>query len=216
MHAAANYGVRAVGVTLSRPQADLARKRIADAGLTGQVEIRVQDYRDIDDGPFDAISSIGMFEHVGAAQLATYFRCLHELVRPEGRVLNHGISRPPGRARLERTSFIERYVFPDGELSEVGTVVSAVQGQQLEVRDVESLREHYAQTLRHWVANLEASWDEAVALVGINRARIWRLYMAGSALGFEAGRTSIHQVLAVRTTPTGASGMSRTRANFVW
>src|SRR5205085_2720865 len=168
-----------------------------------------------DDQPFDAISSIGMFEHVGLAHLAEYFRRLRGLVRPEGRIMNHGISRPAGKARLNPKSFIERYVFPDGELHEVGSVVSAMQRQHLEVRDVESLREHYARTLRHWVANLEAQWDRAVELVGPNRARVWRLYMAGAALGFEAGRTSIHQVLGVRTTSEGASGMPRTRATFL-
>jgi cyclopropane-fatty-acyl-phospholipid synthase len=215
MHAARHYGVTAVGVTISREQADLARQRLADAGLSDQVQIRLQDYRDIDDGPFDAISSIGMFEHVGVARLEEYFERLYRLVRPEGRVLNHGISRPPGPARFQSKSFIERYVFPDGELHEVGSVTSAMQRQRLEVRDVESLREHYARTLRHWVANLEANWNRAVELVGPNRARVWRMYMAGAALGFEAGRTSIHQVLAVRSTAEGTSGMPRTRSAFL-
>src|SRR5437588_695158 len=122
---------------------------------------------------------------------------------------------PAGKLRLQSKSFIERYVFPDGELHEVGSVVSAMQTQRIEVRDVESLREHYARTLRHWVANLEDSWDAAVSIVGSNRARVWRLYMAGSALGFEAGRTSIHQVLGVRASAVGASGMPLTRASFV-
>src|SRR5438067_10644237 len=156
-----------------------------------------------------------MFEHVGLAHLAEYFRRLRGLVRPEGRIMNHGISRPAGKARLNPKSFIERYVFPDGELHEVGSVVSAMQAQHIEVRDVESLREHYARTLRTWVANLEDGWDAAVSIVGANRARVWRLYMAGSALGFEAGRTSIHQVLGVRTSSSGASAMPATRASFM-
>ncbi|MEY2455674.1 MAG: cyclopropane-fatty-acyl-phospholipid synthase, partial [Acidimicrobiaceae bacterium] len=129
------------------------------------------------------------------------------LLRPGGRLLNHGISRPPGeKPRLQRAGFVDRYVFPDGELHEVGRVVSVMQTAGFEVRHVESLREHYARTLRCWSANLEASWDEAVQLVGLARARIWRLYMAGCALNFEAGRTQIHQVLAVRPDG-GASGM---------
>jgi len=198
-HAAATHGVRAVGVTLSRRQAEWAEKAVAETGLAERVEIRYQDYRDVADGPFDAIGSIGMFEHVGLSQLRTYFGGLRRLLRPGGRLLNHGISRPPnaGRTQFQRNSFIDRYVFPDGELHEVGAVVSTIQRSGLEVRHVESLREHYALTLRAWVANLEASWDEAVAEVGPGRARVWRLYMVASALNFEAGRTQVHQVLAV-------------------
>ena len=209
LHAAEHHGVEAVGVTLSERQAELAEKRIADAGLAGRVRVRLQDYRDVADGPYDAISSIGMFEHVGLSQLSLYFERLFQLLRPGGRLLNHGISRPPfQRSRFTRTGFIDRYVFPDGELHEVGTVVSTVQQAGLEVRHVESLREHYALTLRSWVANLEANWDACVAEVGEARARIWRLYMAASAVNFEAGRTQIHQVLAVRAADGGAeSGM---------
>jgi cyclopropane-fatty-acyl-phospholipid synthase len=215
MHAAEHYGVRAVGVTVSQAQAERAQERVRESGLADRVEIRLQDYREIGDGPFDAISSIGMFEHVGLAHLHEYFDRLRQLVRPEGRVMNHGISRPPGPGKRNPKSFIERYVFPDGELHEVGTVVSTMQSERLEVRDVESLREHYARTLRCWVANLEAEWDRAVDLVGPGRARVWRLYMAGAALGFEAGRIAIHQVLGVRLTPLGASGMAPTRAGFL-
>jgi cyclopropane-fatty-acyl-phospholipid synthase len=207
LHAAQRHRVDAVGVTLAHEQADLARKRVAEEGLTGHIEVRLQDERDVDDGPYDAISSIGMFEHVGEARLGEYFRHLYELLPPGGRLLNHGISRPAGdKARFARASFIDRYVFPDGELHEVGRVVSVMQAAGFEVRHVESLREHYARTLRCWSANLEARWDEAVELVGLARARIWRLYMAGSALNFEAGRTQIHQVLAVRSDG-GRSGM---------
>jgi cyclopropane-fatty-acyl-phospholipid synthase len=209
MHAAQNHGVQAVGITISRQQAELAEKRVAEAGLSDQVQIRVQDYREVADGPYDGVSSIGMFEHVGEARLAEYFECLRRLVRPEGRLLNHGISRPARseKARLPRRSFINRYVFPDGELHEVGRVVSITQDAGFEVRHVESLREHYALTLRRWVANLEAHWDEAVAEVGAPRARVWRLYMAGSAVNFEAGRTQVHQVLSVPREPGGLSGL---------
>ena len=208
LHAARHHGGRAVAVTLSEPQAELARQPAVKEGLSGKVEFRVQDYRDVDDGPFDAISSVGMFEHVGMARTAEYFGHLRELLRPGARLLNHAITRPPsGSTRLPRNSFVGRYVFPDGELLEAGATISAMQGQGWEARHVESLREHYARTLRRWVANLEAGWDEAVAEVGAGRARVWRLYMAGSALGFEAGRTNVHQVLAVHPGPGGASGM---------
>jgi len=215
MHAASHYGVDAIGVTLSQEQADLARRRVSEAGLDNHVEIRYQDYRDVSDGPFDAVSSIGMFEHVGLSQLTEYFTRIKELMVPGGRFLNHGISRPEGVGALPKRSFIARYVFPDGELHEVGRVVTAMQELGLEVRDVESLREHYAKTLRHWVTNLEASWDEAVAIAGPNRARIWRLYMAASALNFEEARVSIHQVLAVNDRPGGLSGMPATRSNLI-
>lgn len=214
LYAARHYGVDAVGVTLSPHQADLARERVADAGMEDKIQIRMQDYRQIDDEPFDAISSIGMFEHVGLDRLAEYFGRLWALLKPEGRLLNHGISKPPGRARLSRNSFAERYVFPDGELHEVGTVVSAMQAKGFEVRDVESLREHYGKTLRAWVANLESNWDEAQRLVGPARARVWRLYMAASAINFEHARNSLHQVLAVKTGPDGSSGMDATRARW--
>jgi cyclopropane-fatty-acyl-phospholipid synthase len=214
LHAAEHHGVQAVGVTLSRRQAELAEKRAAEAGLTGKVEVRYQDYRDVDDGPYDAISSIGMFEHVGVRQLAVYFERCRELLPPGGRLLNHGISRPPGvasstadgRARFARRSFIDRYVFPDGELHEVGSVIAAIQRAGLEARHMESIREHYALTLRKWVANLEANWDACVSDAGRARARIWRLYMASAAIGFEDNRTQVHQVLATKTD-RGRSGL---------
>lgn len=216
IHAAQHHGVRVVGITISDAQAELARRRVVDAGLRDRVEIRVQDYRDVADGPFDAISSIGMFEHVGEAKTVEYLRHLHTLLEPGGRLLNHAISRPDADdgAGVSRRSFIGRYVFPDAALVEVGTVVTAMQRLGLEVRDVQSLREHYGRTLRTWVANLEASWDEAQRVVGPGRARVWRLYLAGCALGFEQNRTSIHQVLAVRPTPAGRSSMPATRSRF--
>jgi len=205
IHAARHYGVSVKGVTLSQSQVDLARDRVAEEGLSGIVEIERRDYRDINDGPFDAISSIGMFEHVGAKRLDTYFSHVADLLEPGGLVLNHAIARdrPPGRGRVQRSPFIDRYVFPDGELHEVGGVVSALQAHGLEVRNLESLREHYALTLRAWVANLEQRWDEAVDDVGIARARIWRLYMAVCAVGFEENRIHVDQVLAARTPANG-------------
>jgi cyclopropane-fatty-acyl-phospholipid synthase len=207
IHAAVHHGMSGVGITISRPQAELARERVRAAGVADRVEIRLADYRDVNDGPYDAVSSIGMVEHVGHAQLGVYFARLRALLRPGGRLLNHGIGRLPQRRRLlPRRTFVNRYVFPDGELQEVGAVASRMQAAGLELRHLESLREHYALTLRSWVRNLESSWDEAVAEVGIARARIWRLYMAGSALGFEAGRLQVHQLLAARTHQ-GTSGM---------
>ena len=209
MHAAREHGVRAVGITLSRAQQELASKRVADAGLADVIEIRLQDYRDVNDGPYDAISSIGMFEHVGEEKTAEYFGNLFSLLPPKGRLLNHAIARPPhgGKAAVHPRGFIARYVFPDGALLEAGSVVSAMQRVGFEVRHAENLREHYAQTLRHWVANLEANWDEAVRLAGEARTRVWRLYMAGSALYFEQGATQIHQVLGVKLDDRGGSGM---------
>ncbi len=215
IHAAKRFGVSVVGVTLSEPQAELAEKRASEAGVGHLVTIRVQDERDVDDGPYDAISSVGMFEHVGAERLSEYFGHLQQLLRPQGRLLNHGISSPPSRvAPIRRNSFLYRYVFPDGELHEMGNVVSIIQGAGLEVRDVESLREHYALTLRKWVANLEAHRDEAVRLVGEPRYRIWRLYMTGAARNFDAGRTQVHQILAVRSDG-GRSGQPLRRGDTV-
>jgi len=215
MHAARHYGVDAVGITLSKPQCELAQKRVAEAGLAGSVEIRLQDYRDLKERrPFDAISSIGMFEHVGRDQMGEYFRVLTGVLADRGRLLNHAISTPHGSA-FDRRSFVARYVFPDGELQDVGVVMGAMEDQDLEVRDVESLREHYAMTLRKWVDNLEAGWDEAVSLAGPRRARIWQLYMLGSIVSFEVNEVAIHQVLGVKTPADGQSGMPPTRAEMV-
>ncbi|MDP9073187.1 MAG: cyclopropane-fatty-acyl-phospholipid synthase family protein [Actinomycetota bacterium] len=214
MHAAANYHVAAVGITLSEQQYELARKRVAEAGLSDWVEIRLQDYRDIGGEEFNAISSIGMFEHVGATQMAAYFSALAATLTPGGRLLNHAISTPNG-AQFDRRSFTARYVFPDGELQDVAAVIAAMEAVDLEARDVEALREHYALTLRKWVGNLDANWDTAVDLVGLVRARIWRLYMAAAVVGFEMNETSIHQVLAIKPNPAGASGMPLTRAAMI-
>lgn len=217
IHAAQQYGVEVVGVTLSSEQAEYARARVTEAELDDRVSIRVQDYRDVDDGPYDAISSIGMSEHVGLDNMPLYAEKLHSLLRPGGRLLNHAIaSSSPLRGRPSGPpTFIDRYVFPDGEILPLSTVVDALERAGLETRDSDSLREHYALTLRAWVGNLRASWDEAVRLVGEERARTWLLYLAASALGFEQPhRLSIHQVLAVRPTEQGASAMPRTRAEW--
>ena len=222
IHAAQHFGSRVVGITLSEPQANYAREQARLAGVSDLVEFRVQDFRDVNDGPFDAISSIGMSEHVGRKSLPSYTQLMFDLVKPGGRFLNHAIGRPVSFADDPRPSkasevnrqmqialglrgpsktgsqFIDRYVFPDGELHEVGALISIFQAHGFEVRHVESLREHYALTLRHWVDNLTKRWDEAVEEVGIERARVWRLYMAGSAVGFERHHLEIHQVLNVR------------------
>ncbi|MDR6974944.1 cyclopropane-fatty-acyl-phospholipid synthase [Streptomyces sp. 3330] len=209
VHAAREHGVTVVGITLSQEQAAFARKRVADAGLTDKVEIRVQDYRDVTDGPFDAVSSIGMAEHVGSEKYLEYARVLSALLRPGGRLLNHQIARRPQRdeSAYGVDSFIDAYVFPDGELAPLGTTVGQLERAGFEVRDVESIREHYALTLRRWVARLEADWDRAVHLTSPGRARVWRLYMAASAVAFERNQIGVNQVLAVRTPGSGDSGM---------
>jgi cyclopropane-fatty-acyl-phospholipid synthase len=211
LHAARHYGARVVGVTLSPAQAQWARERVTAAGFEGQIEIRLQDYRDVSDGTFDGIASVGMFEHVGSSRSAEYFGIMRRLLRPEGRLLNHAIS-SVGGSRIGPRSFIGRYVFPDGELIDVGRVALGMEEAGFEVRDVESLREHYAKTLRAWVDNLQRHWDAAVAEVGVRRARVWQLYMAASANGFEDGGISIHQVLGVVPGPEGGSGMPATRS----
>ncbi|MEU2507733.1 cyclopropane-fatty-acyl-phospholipid synthase family protein [Streptomyces sp. NPDC007863] len=214
IHAAREYGARVVGITLSREQAAFARKRIAEEGLTDRIEIRVQDYRDVPDGPFDAISSIGMAEHVGAERYREYTDLLYGLLKPGGRLLNHQISRrpEPDEEAYEVDAFIDAYVFPDGELAPMGRTLTTLEDAGFEVRDVEALREHYALTLRRWVANLEGEWDRAVRLTSPGRARIWRLYMAASAVSFERNRIGVNQFLAVRTPAPGTSGLPlRTR-----
>ncbi|MEU6976185.1 cyclopropane-fatty-acyl-phospholipid synthase family protein [Streptomyces sp. NPDC046371] len=210
IHAAREYGARVVGVTLSREQAAFARKRIAEEGLTDRIEIRVQDYRDVTDGPFDAISSIGMAEHVGTVKYREYADALYGLLKPGGRLLNHQISRrpEPDEEAYEVDAFIDAYVFPDGELAPMGRTLTTLEDAGFEVRDVEAIREHYALTLRSWVANLEAGWDRAVRLTSPGRARIWRLYMAASAVSFERNRIGVNQFLAVRTPGSGASGVA--------
>ncbi|MFC9431096.1 class I SAM-dependent methyltransferase [Streptomyces sp. NPDC056987] len=209
IHAAREYGARVTGITLSREQAAFARKRIAEEGLTDRIEIRVQDYRDVRDGPYDAISSIGMAEHVGSVRYREYADDLYGLLKPGGRLLNHQIARRPepdeGQYRID--DFIDAYVFPDGELAPLGRTVSTLEEAGFEARDVESIREHYALTLRRWVANLEEHWAEAVRATSAGRARVWRLYMAASALSFERNRIGVNQILAVRPADGGVSGL---------
>ncbi|MFC4608882.1 class I SAM-dependent methyltransferase [Streptomyces maoxianensis] len=214
VHAAREYGVEVVGVTLSREQAAYARKRIAEEGLTDRIEIRVQDYRDVRDGQYDAISSIGMAEHVGEVRYRQYADQLFSLLKPGGRLLNHQIARRPERdeSAYRVDEFIDRYVFPDGELAPLGRTVSTLEEAGFEIRDVESIREHYALTLRRWVANLEANWPQAVRHSSPGRARVWRLYMAASAVSFERNRIGVNQILAVKTPESGNSRLPlRTR-----
>ncbi|MGW4898719.1 class I SAM-dependent methyltransferase [Kitasatospora sp. NPDC004240] len=217
LHAARHYGVTAVGVSISAEQVALARQRVERAGLADRIEVRLQDYREVPDGPFDAISSVGMAEHVGSEQYLVYAGALYGLLAPGGRLLNHQISRRPAPAgeRYRPSPFISHYVFPDGELSPVGNTVALLERAGFEVRDVEALREHYGLTLREWVANLEAHWTEAVRLAGRGRSRVWRLYMAASALAFEENRIGINQILAVRARPDGAAGLPATREEWL-
>ncbi|MEA2825895.1 MAG: cyclopropane-fatty-acyl-phospholipid synthase [Actinomycetota bacterium] len=213
IHAALHHRAKVVGITISRAQAELARKRVAEAGVADRVEIRLQDYRDVRHEDYDAISSVGMFEHVGTSRMADYFETLRPLLGPGGRLLNHAIS-VAGGSRLKRRSFMFRYVFPDAELVDVGEVVLAMERAGFEVRDVESLREHYARTVRHWIANLEQAWDDAVAEVGLARARIWWLYSVGVVNSFEDGGMAVHQVLGTVARADGRSGMPATRAGW--
>ncbi len=211
IHAASNHDVDVVGVTISTEQAAYAQRRVADLGLADRIEIRVQDYREITDGPFDAISSIGMAEHVGEKRMREYFEQLYGLLPAGGRVLNHAIAKVGG-SDLGRRSFVSRYVFPDGELLDVADTARHMERAGFEVRDVENLREHYAMTLEHWVANLERNWEAAVALVGEARARVWLLYMSGSINGFDDAGIQIMQTLGVRLAEGGASSMPLTRS----
>ncbi|GAA3461464.1 class I SAM-dependent methyltransferase [Saccharothrix longispora] len=198
MHAAREYGVRALGVTLSRNQAEWAQKAIVEAGLSDLAEVRHLDYRDVRDNGFDAISSIGLTEHIGKAKLPAYFRSLHRKLKPGGRLLNHCITRADNRQRARTGGFIDRYVFPDGELVGPGHIVSLVHDHGFEVRHEENLREHYALTLAAWCRNLDDNWDDAVSEIGLARARVWRLYLAASRLGFERNDIQLHQVLGVK------------------
>src|SRR4029077_4404886 len=206
-HAAEHYGVRALGVTLSREQAEWAERAGMETGVHPYAEVRHLDYRDVRETGFDAICSVGAMEHIGSAELGSHFQAMASRLRAEGRMLNHTITRPSNRERHRTGPFIDRYVFPDGELQGVGTVIGAMHDHGLEVRHEENLREHYAMTLREWGANLERNWERAVAEVGERRARVWRLYMAISRVGFDLNRIQIHQVLGVRVGPEGGSGM---------
>ncbi|OZV83005.1 SAM-dependent methyltransferase [Micromonospora echinospora] len=203
-HAAREYGVRAVGVTLSRAQAEWARAAIEREGLGSLAEVRHLDYRDAPAGPFDAISSIGLTEHIGVGNYPAYFGALRDRLRPGGRLLNHCITRADNRAPHRSGVFIDRYVFPDGELAGPGRLVGEIHDAGLEVHHEENLRRHYALTLAAWCRNLVAHWDDCVAEVGAGTARVWGLYMAGSRLAFERNGIQLHQVLATRNGPDGA------------
>ena len=213
IHAATHHDITGVGITLSREQASLGRARVAAAGLADRIEIRLCDYREVD-GTFDAISSIGMAEHVGAAAFSSYAAKLHGLLVDGGRLLNHQISKPAKNGPATHSAFIERYIFPDGELLPIGTVLGALELAGFEVRDVESLRENYTLTLLEWLKNLRTHRDEMVQLVGAERTRTWELYIAGSAAAFDAGRIGIHQTLATKTVE-GRSGLARIREQWL-
>ena len=208
MHAVKHYGVTAIGVTLSEQQAQWGQDTIDAAGLGEVAQIRFSDYRDVPESGFDAVSSIGLTEHIGRANYPSYFAFLYGKLRPEGRLLNHTITRPnDGWQSHFKKSFINRYVFPDGELSGPSQVMTAMNTAGFEIRHEENLREHYAMTLKYWCENLEAHWDEAVSEAGLGTARVWRLYMAASRLGFDINQIQLHQMLGVKLGPGGSSGM---------
>lgn len=202
-HAARVYGASVVAVTLSEQQASWGARAAAREGLSDQVQVLCADYRDAPDTAYDAVSSVGLLEHVGLAQYPSYFRFVKDKLRPGGRLLNHCITRVDNRTSRLPGQFIDRYVFPDGELTGSGRIISEAQDAGLEVRHEENLREHYAMTLRDWAANLAANWDACVAEVGEGTARIWGLYMAGSRLSFTENSLQLHQVLAVKVPSSG-------------
>ncbi len=196
IYAARHYGVKALGITLSEPQAEWANQRIREEGLGERARVEVLDYRQVQgQGSFDKLVSVGMFEHVGEALLPTYFDQAFALLKPGGVFLNHGIARDYHNEPPAGPTFTDRYVFPDGELVPISTTLRHAEAAGFEVRDVESLREHYAMTLRHWVRRLETHHDEAVARVGETTYRVWRLFMSGSAYGFDTGQLNVYQSL---------------------
>ena len=208
LHAAGNYGVEVVAVTLSEQQARWGQRAVREAGLEGQVDLRHSDYRAVPETGFDRIASIGLTEHIGKSNYPDYFGFLRSRLVDGGRLLNHCITRTDPKARTyTRNGFINRYIFPDGELVHVGTLVDAIEHQALEVQHEENLRVHYAMTLGFWLDNLEAHWDAAVQEVGRRKARVWRLYLAASKWGFTSNRIQLHQILATRTSDRGESGM---------
>jgi cyclopropane-fatty-acyl-phospholipid synthase len=198
MHAARHHDVSVVGITLSQSQAELARRRVADAGLGDRVEIRFADYRDVADGPYDAISSIGMVEHVGDAQIDRYASTLARLLAPGGRLLNHGIAALDPDEDPTADTFSDRYVFPDGEPLPLSRIQLAVERAGLRTTHVEGFAADYARTLREWTRRLDDHLDEAEQLAGPERTRIWRLYLRAARRGFDVGFTSVYQVLAHR------------------
>ncbi len=203
-HAVQHYGVTAVGVTLSQEQASWAQQAIKADGLEDRAEVRHCDYRDVTDTDFDAVSSIGLTEHIGIRNYPAYFSFLHDKLVPGGRLLNHCITRPHNR-RVATGAFIDRYIFPDGELTGSGRIITEIQDVGFEVRHEENLREHYAKTCRAWARNLAENWDECVAEAGEGTSRLWGLYLAGCSLGFEINDIQLHQVLAVKLHESGAA-----------
>jgi cyclopropane-fatty-acyl-phospholipid synthase len=214
LHAARHFGVEALGITLSEPQAELANERIRAAGLAGRCRAEVRDYREVDEAEgFDKLVSVGMFEHVGLARLEEYFAKAWRLLRPGGVFLNHGIAKSLARPLPEGPSFLDRYVFPDGELLPVATTLRAAESCGFEIRDLESLREHYLLTLRQWVRRLEARHEEAVNLTDEVTYRVWRLYMAACAYCFRTGSLNLYQALLSK--PAGDdSRLPLTRADW--
>jgi cyclopropane-fatty-acyl-phospholipid synthase len=196
IHAASRHRVEVLGVTLSEPQAQLARERAMQAGVSDLVEIRVADYREVIDDPFDAIASIGMVEHVGEERIDLYARRLWALLRPGGRLLNHGIAKLKDFDDPDEGPFSERFVFPDGVPLPLSRVELALERTGLVTRHVEGLPEDYLETLRHWIERFDARYDEAVRIAGVQRSRIWRLYLRAARQGFETGWASVYQVLA--------------------
>ena len=215
IHAAKHYGVRAHGVTLSRFQLRLARERIEEEGLQDQVSVELRDYRDLKgDCIYDKVASVGMFEHVGLKNLPVYFAKVHSLLKPGGLFLNHGITHDAeGWRKTLSTEFINRYIFPDGQLDMVSNIQRVMERAKFEIADVESLRPHYALTLRHWVSRLEQHHAEALRYVNESTYRIWRLYMAACALEFESGEIGVHQVLATKRV-AGLTSLPLTRQHM--
>lgn len=215
IHAAQNYGVQATGITLSQPQAELANARIQAAGLADRAQVFVRDYRQMDEREaYDALVSVGMFEHVGKALLGVYFARAWQLLKPGGVFLNHGIANRADAKPSRGRSFSDTYVFPDGELVPISTTLTIAEANGFEVRDVESLREHYTLTLRHWVRRLEAHHEEALKFVDEPTYRVWRLFLSGSAHGFKVGTNNVYQTLLVKPDPLGRSGLPLTRADW--
>jgi cyclopropane-fatty-acyl-phospholipid synthase len=198
LHAATRYGVSAVGITLSEHQAQLARERARDAGVADRVQFRVADYREISDGPFDAIASIGMVEHVGEEQIDIYAQRLWNLLRPGGRLLNHGIAKLKDFDTPDEGAFSERFVFPDGVPLPLSRVLRALERVEFTTTHVEGLQSDYAKTIGYWIERFDGRWDDAVRIAGIERARIWRLYLRAAKQGFDTGWASVYQVLAHR------------------
>ena len=214
IHAARHYGVAALGITVSRLQADLANERIRRAGLEGRCRVEVRDYREMESpGGYDKLASVGMFEHVGEARLPEYFSRVWRLLRPGGVFLNHGIACGAGYRTDRGASFIDSRVFPDGELVPVSTSLRIAERAGFEVRDVESLREHYVLTLGQWVKRLEESQEQARHFAGNLAWRTWRLYMSGAAHGFRTGRVNVYQALLLKPEH-GESGLPLTRDDW--